>query len=96
MQGRQHGKAWEEIVRAGEKDSKYMAVKQAILQGFPEKMDECIPLMQPFHKNRINLSIVVKDKLEVVVYHNKDLRSRMLISKSIRNRIKQIFHADHR
>ena len=42
---------WEEIVRAGEKDNEYMAVNQAILQGFPEKLDECIPLIQPFHKN---------------------------------------------
>ena len=51
----------------------------AILEGFPEKLEECIPLIQPFHKNRINLSIVVEDKLEVVVYYDSDLRSRMLI-----------------
>ena len=87
---------WEEIVRAGEKDSEYMALKQAILQGFPEKLEECIPLIQPYHKNRINLSIVVEDKLEVVVYHDSDLRSRMLVPKPLRNRVKQILHADHR
>ena len=87
---------WEEIVRAGEKDSEYMAVKQAILQGFPEKLEECIPLSQPYHKNRINLSIVVEDKLEVVVYHDSDLGSRMLVPKPLRNRVKQILYADHR
>ena len=76
---------WEEIVRAGEKDSEYMAVKQAILQGFPEKLEECIALIQPYHKNRINLSIVVDDKLKVVLYHDSDLRSRKLVPKQLRN-----------
>ena len=42
---------WEEIVRAGEKDSEYVSVKKAILDGFPEKLEECIPLIQPHHKN---------------------------------------------
>ena len=31
---------WEEIVRAGEKDSEYLAVKEAILEGFPERIEE--------------------------------------------------------
>ena len=87
---------WDEIVRAGAQDSEYSAVKKAILEGFPEKPEECIPLIQPFYKNRRNLSVVVEDKLEVVVYHDSDLRSRMLIPKSLRNRVKQILHADHR
>ena len=42
---------WEEIVRAGEKDSEYTAVKKAIMDGFSEKLEECIPLIQPYHKN---------------------------------------------
>ena len=87
---------WDEIVRAGAKDSEYLAVKKAILEGFPEKAEECIPLIQPFHKNRLNLSVVVEDQLEVVVYHDSDLRSRMLVPKALRNRVKQILHADHR
>ena len=36
---------WSEIVKAGEKDSEYAAVKKAILEGFPEKLEECIPLI---------------------------------------------------
>ena len=87
---------WEEIVRAREKNGDYMAVKKAVLDGFPEKLEECIPLIQPFHKNRLNLSMVVEDKLEVVVYYDSDLRSRMLIPKSLRNQVKHILHADHR
>ena len=87
---------WDEIVRASAQDREYSAVKKAILEGFPEKLEECIPLIQPFYKNRRNLSVVVKDKLEVVVYHDSDLRSRMLIPKPLRNRVKQILHADHR
>ena len=72
---------WEEIVKAGESDKEYSAVKKAVLEGFPEKLEDCIPLIQAFHKNRHNLSVVVEDKLEVVVYHNSDLRTRMLIPK---------------
>ena len=75
---------WEEIVRAGEKDVEYMAVKNAMLDGFPEKLEECIPLIQAYHKNRFNLSVVVADKLEVVVYFDSDHRLRMLIPKSLR------------
>ena len=40
--------------------------------------------------------MVVEDQLEVVVYHDSDLRSRMLIPKMLRNRVKQILHTDHR
>ena len=47
-------------------DAEYMAVKKAVLDGFPEKLEECIPLIQAYHKNKFNLSVVVEDKLEVV------------------------------
>ena len=87
---------WEEIIKASEKDAEYMAVKKAVLDGFPEKLEECIPLIQAYHKNRLNLSVVVEDKLEVIVYYDSDHRSRMLIPKSLRNRVKHILHADHR
>ena len=74
----------QEIVRAGEKDNEYKAVKKAVLDGFPEKLEECIPLIQAYHKNSLHLSVVVEDKLEVVVYFDSDHRSRMLIPKSLR------------
>ena len=67
-----------------------MAIKKAILEGFPERVEECIPLIQPYHKNRINLSIVVEDQLEIVMYHDSDLRSRILVPKALRNRVKKI------
>ena len=39
-----------------------MAMKNAVLDGFPEKLEECIPLIQAYHKNRLNLSMVVEEK----------------------------------
>ena len=87
---------WDKIVRAGAKDNEYLVVKKAILEGFPEKPEECIPLIQPFYKNRLNQSVVVEDQLEVVVYHDSNLRLRMLIPKPLRNRVYQILHTDHR
>ena len=72
------------IVKASKKDVEYIAVKNAMLDRFPEKLEECIPPIQAYHKNRFNLYVVVEDKLEVVVYFDSDHRSRMLISKSLR------------
>ena len=83
---------WLEIIQAGEKD----AVKKAILEGFPEKLKECIPPIQAYHKSQLNLSIVTQDDLEVTVYYDSYSRSRMLIPRSLRNQVKQILHADHR
>ena len=75
----------QEIVRAGEKDNEYRTVKKAMLKGFPEKLKECLPIIQPFHKSRLNLSIVKEGDNEVVVYYDSDLRSRLLIPKLLRN-----------
>ena len=57
----------QEIAWAGEKENEYKAVKKAVLEGFPEKLEECVPIIKPFHKNRLNLSIVKEGDSEVVI-----------------------------
>ena len=80
---------WEEIVKAGEKDSEYTTVKKAIMECFLEKLEERIPLIQPYHKNKLNISVVTKNQLKVMVYHDSNLKLRILVSKALRNRVKQ-------
>ena len=47
-----------EVVWEGEKDKQYTALMNSIREGFPEKMEECSMLIQPFHKCRCNISVV--------------------------------------
>ena len=75
----------EEITRVGKADSEYMAVKKAVLEGFPEKLEECIPLIQPYHKNRQNISVVKEGDIEVLVYYDSSSWSRLVIPKALRN-----------
>ena len=39
-----------EVVQAGAKDQQYIALKEAVQEGFPEKLEECLLLIQHFHK----------------------------------------------
>ena len=59
-------------------------------------MEECIPLIQPYHKNRHNITVVKEGDNEVLVYFDSNSRSRLIKPKALRNRVKQILHADHR
>ena len=72
-----------EVVQAGAKDKEYL--KKAIQEGFPEKEEECNPLIQPFHKFHLNISLVGQDKYKFLVFHDSDLRSRMVIPKILQN-----------
>ena len=42
---------WPKIVKAGELDSEYIMVKKAVMESFSEKFEECIPLIQAYHKS---------------------------------------------
>merc|ERR1712082_254703 len=68
----------EEIARVGKEDKEYTALKKAVLDGFPEKLEDCIPLIQPYHKNRHDIMVVVEDNNEVLVYFDSASRSRLL------------------
>merc|ERR1712082_28712 len=85
-----------EIAKVGKEDKVYTALKKAVLEGFPEKLEDCIPLIQPYHKNRYNITVVKEDNNEVLVYFDSALRSRLIIPKALRNRVKHVLHADHR
>ena len=86
----------QEVVQAGLKDPVYRVLMAGIKSGFPEKLEECPPLIAPYHNHHINISTVNQDDLEFLVFHDSGLRSRMIIPKALRNRVKKILHADHR
>ena len=52
--------------------------------------------LQPFFKVRLNIFEIHQDNLEFLVYHNSDLRTTLIIPRSLKNGIKMILHADHR
>ena len=85
-----------EIARVGKKDKEYSTLKEAILNGFPEELEDCTPLLLPYHKNRRDITVVVEGEDEVLVYFDSESRSRLIIPKVLRNRVKQVLHADHR
>ena len=85
-----------ELVKEGAKDDQYQAVMKAVKEGFPEKVEECSQLIQPFYKIRRNVSVVCQDDMEFLVYHDSDMRTRLVIPKLLRSRVKMILHADHR
>ena len=41
-------------------------------------------------------SIILRDNNEILVYFDIASRSRLIIPKALRNRVKQVLHADHR
>ena len=86
----------EEVVRAGLKDPEYTALKAAIQQGFPEKKEECPPILTPYYNHRINITVVSQNDQEFLVFNDSKLKSRMIIPKALRNKVKKILHADHR
>ena len=53
---------------------------KAVKERFPDKEKECTQLIQP----------------QYLVYNNSDMRTRLVIPKSLRNRVKMIHHANHR
>ena len=75
----------EEIARLGKEDKEYTVFKKAVLDGFPEKLEDCVPLIQPYHKNKHNITVVVEDNNEVLVYFDSASRSRLIIPKALRN-----------
>merc|ERR1712082_534980 len=85
-----------EIANVGKQDKEYSTLKQAVLEGFPELLEDCTPLLQPYHKNRQNITIVVVDDNEILVYYDSEARSRLIIPKALRNRVKHILHANLR
>ena len=85
-----------DIVCEGEKDGQYQALMKAVIEGFPEKVNECSLLLQPFHKCWSNISVVIQDKLEFLLYYVSNLRTRLVVPKGLRNGIQNILHADHR
>ena len=86
----------EEIARVGKEDKEYTALKKAVLDGFPEKLEDCIPLIQPYHKNRHDITVVKEYNNEILVYFDSASRSRLIIPKALRNQVKQVLHTDHR
>ena len=38
----------------------------------------------------------MEDNLEVITYHHSNLRTRMVIPRSLQNRFKKVLHADYR
>ena len=66
------------------------------MEGFPEEVEDCTPLLLPYHKNRRNITVVVEDENEVLVYYDSESRSRLIIPRPLRNRVKQVLHANHR
>merc|ERR1712082_451586 len=85
-----------EIAKVGKGDKEYSILKKAVLEGFPEDPEDCVPLLLLYHKNRHNISVVVEDNNEVLVYFDSESRSRLIVPKSLRNRVKQVLHANHR
>ena len=85
-----------ELVHEGAKEKQYKAVMKAVKEGFPDRAEECTQLIQPFFKIRLNILVVCQDDMEFLVYHNSDMRTRLVVPKSLRNRVKMILHADHR
>ena len=71
-------------------------MKKAVLEGFPKEVEDCTPLLLPYHKNRRNITVVVEDENEVLVYYDSESRSRLIIPRPLRNRVKQVLHANHR
>ena len=80
----------------GGKGQRVQGCQEGSTEGFPEKLEECVPILQPFHKNRLNLSIVKEGDSEIVFNYDSESRLRLLIPKPLRNRVKQMLHADHR
>ena len=72
----------------GGKGQRVQGCQEGSTEGFPEKLEECVPILQQFHKNRLNLSIVKKADSESVIYYDSESRSRLLIPKPLRNRVK--------
>ena len=67
-----------------------------IKKGFPDSLEELIPLLHLYFKLKNHFSVIYQDNLEIITHHHSDLRTRMVISRSLRNRVKKILHTDHR
>ena len=85
-----------ELAQKGAKDAQYAAVLEAVTQGFPETEGECSQQLLPFFKVRRHISIINQDELDVLTFTNSKGRTRLVIPKSLRGRVKAILHADHR
>ena len=85
-----------QLFTAGKKDKEYTTLLEAIKTGFPETLDKCIPLLHPYFPKKEHFSIIIEDDMEIITYHDSDLKTRMVIPRSLRNRVKQILHANHR
>merc|ERR1712239_90681 len=85
-----------EIAKVGKGNKEYSVLKKAVLEGFPEKPEDCVPLLLPYQKNRHNITVVVEDNNKVLVYFDSESRSRLIVPKLLRNRVKQVLHANHR
>ena len=85
-----------EVSREGAKDKEYSILLQTIKEGFPESEDLCCPLIQKFFKARERLRVLLEDDNEIIVYTDSDSNQRIFIPHSLRARVKQVLHADHR
>ena len=87
-----------ELAQEGAKDPQYTAVLEAIKsdKGFPEKEEECPQNIVPFFQVRRSISIITQDELEVLTFTDCKGRTRLVVPKSLRGRVKAILHADHR
>lgn len=86
----------EDIARSGKADPEYSALTEAIVGGFPEKKEECQPILAPFLKDSKRLTIVKEGNTEVVVFHDSEARQRIFVPRELRSRIKRNIHSDHR
>ena len=86
-----------ELAQEGAKDPQYTAVLEAIKsdKGFPEKEEECPQNIVPFFQVRRSISIITQDELEVLTFTDCRGRTRLVVPKSLRGRVKAILHADH-
>ena len=85
-----------ELAQEGAKDPQYMAVLGAVKTGFPDKEEECTQQLLPFFKIRGNIAIIAQDELEILAFHDSEGRTRLVVPKSLRGRVKAVLHTDHR
>ena len=83
-----------EVALEGSKDQEFLALRAAILEGFPEER-LCRKLILPFFKDRTRLSIVTEEDLETITFTDSDGNVRVFVPRSLRNRVKESLHAAH-
>ena len=85
----------QQLMTAGTKDKEYTALMDIIKKGSQISLEEFIPLLHPHFKLKDHFSVMYQDDLEIIMYHDSNLRTRMVIPRSLQDRVKNILHADY-